>query len=129
MSSGFFSKDNVRRNVYDHIDLLKYQDHIQYIEPNVEEEAITENMKREMRSRDKFSKIINDWTDGPIVDRYGVVKYNGNHNNYIKIRSVLHKMYKEIIQTISDCEFELIDEKQFREEFIYFMYLLSDISR
>ena len=143
MSSGFFKKGHVGDFVLEHIQLLKHQDHVFYQEPctdnitNVGSDIVCLDYKEHNKApivltkkmkRERFAKELNDWSDGPIVDTYGVVRNGGKP---IRIRNVLKAMYDDILEAVDGCDepFEFIDEKQFKEELIYFMYILSDIQR
>lgn len=142
--SGFFKPGNVGDFVYEHINILKNQGHALYREPINEDEVYMKtksshhlheisNHKNDLLSdiiiqRENFIKTLNDWSSGPLVNSYGKVQYN---NKSVRIRNVLFAMYNDIMEAVESCEspFEFIDEKQFKEELVYFMYILSDIDR
>lgn len=138
MSSGFFKKGMVGVYLYDHIQLMRHQEHCLYREPILDEPeqerlVLSEEdnsfiFPTKHMERERFAKELNDWSAGPLVNSYGVVRQNGKA---VRIRSLLKKMYTDILEALKECDyqFECIDEKQFKEEFIYFMYILSDIQR
>ena len=88
--------------------------------------------------RCKYTKHINKWLNSSIIsdisryshlldETYSYCESNETYNTAIhtKISSYISDMYDNIKQVLKDCDLELSDENQFKEDFIYFMYKLS----
>jgi hypothetical protein len=107
--------------------------------------------------RNKYTTKINNWLNQPFLlsDGYQYEDTNGNEifpdleysqthdienispdefsENYdIHLKrnsSVCLFIYKEIMEAINESSYELIDEKQFKEDFIHYIYTISDTNK
>lgn len=103
-----------------------------------------------MRERNKYTTKVNNWLNEPLIlnnkfqyedsngneifpdleiDEYDEIDHsNFTHNYDVHVKrnsSVCLYIYKELVQLIQESGYILSDEKQFKEDFIHYMYSIS----
>tara|TARA_Y100000780_G_scaffold220301_1_gene227531 strand:+ start:2528 stop:2875 length:348 start_codon:yes stop_codon:yes gene_type:complete len=84
-------------------------------------EDYDDNMLYYKTQRSKYVRDINRWLSKPLYE-------NDNHNDVtITNAGVIKKMFNDINDAIEKNGFIIHDNKQFKEDFIHFMYTLSKL--
>lgn len=107
--------------------------HTHFVEYPENNKNIYGNSKRK-----EYIKEVNKWLDQP--DLYYLSRrqycnqekrknesYNTEIDNTIYHSTILLSMYKEILEVIEKHNCELYNTKQFKEDFIHFMYTVSKL--
>lgn len=111
-------------------------DHLDYIEQSFEDD---DDLQKERRIR--YTTLVNFWLNASSIsdvtryfhlfdkDTYTEIN-NKTFENTILTRNkeYVERFYNDIKSILKECDLNLSDENQFKEDFIYFMYKLSDIS-
>lgn len=114
----------------------KCMEHLSYIHQSFEEDDYSEQERRF-----KYTDEINRWLKCYCITDVGRYFDNmdedyihclnpltdevANTKNEFHVRNV----YDSVMELLKNCKLELIDENQFKEDLIYFMYKFSDIYR
>lgn len=117
------------------INSSKCCDHLEYVDQIFEDDDI---MVYERRLT--YTKKINRWLNMPLItdasryydtleDDFNFSEIDGyNYAMFTKNKVLVEDIYNSIKSILKRSELQLSDENQFKEDFIYFMYKLSDIS-
>ena len=101
----------------------------------------TDDSLRKHRLRSAFTTTINDWLNEPVVTNGGIMYIEDEQEegsdedkylsyrcyDYIKNKEVIRKFYNDIVQCIKQSKYSFIDINLFKEDFIYYIYKLSDL--
>lgn len=114
------------------IHIIHYNDrkkHLSYCSPAYEDDDIWTKINRK-----KYVSNVNKWLnyDYIDIDIFYDKQENIQHTNEYKqplVKDVCKKMYDDVLNVIQDAGFEINDINQFKEDFIHYMYILSDNRR
>lgn len=79
--------------------------------------------------RRQYSREVNDWLSYPFINNENAYETKFEDDKLIANRDVCIKIYRDLIDAIYSSGYELDDINQFKEDFIYYMYILSDNSK
>lgn len=113
--------EDLSKNYFDNKENINEYEKKHNIEFIIKEKNDVNNTSHYVDNKDKNkifvseNELINTLQDSDIEE------YNVN------VRDVLRTIYKEILELIFYNDFDIIDMNVFKEDFIHFMYILSDI--
>lgn len=107
--------------------------HKKYISDKYLEDHILSRIERT-----KYVDHVNTWLNSPLCDdngnEYNINEYDdvqrqetGEVRHALTNQSIAKCMYDDVVNIINSSGFEIDDNKQFKEDFIHFIYTLSDI--
>ncbi len=80
--------------------------------------------------RSRYCEEINEWLNYPFIDSeyYDRIEEEPEYNEdeELRIKNICFAMYNELVEVIKQSGFQIHDDKQFKEDFIHYMYILSE---
>ena len=101
--------------------------HLDYVPPSYTNGSLMAKVRRS-----RYCEEIDEWLNYPFVDsgywnRTEESEYNENEE--LLVKDICYNMYDDLVCAIKESGFQIHDEKQFKEDFIHYMYILSENKR
>jgi hypothetical protein len=114
-----------------YINIRNSKPHLSYIEPTSKEDDLITKC-----NRNNYVREINKWLNNNLI-HYEYYKKQDNINNdediineenyTLKVKDICKEIYHDILEVVQESGFEINDLNQFKEDLIYYIYILSDI--
>jgi hypothetical protein len=80
-------------------------------------------------NRDNYKRIINEWFNSTVYNNHSILIKDNDINENIPItnRDICYKIYNDVLETVLDSGYNIIDKNQLKEDIIYFIYRLSKL--
>lgn len=103
------------------IEYCSIKPHITYVKQLQDKNDVLHKLRR-----NEFSREINSWLEYPFINNENSYEYRFDNDELTINRDICISIYKQLINTIYSSGYEIDDINQFKEDFIYYMYILSD---
>ena len=103
------------------IEYCSIKPHITYVKQLQDKNDVLHKLRR-----NEFSREINNWLEYPFINNENSYEYRFDNDELTINRDICISIYKQLINTIYSSGYEIDDINQFKEDFIYYMYILSD---
>lgn len=102
--------------------------HLDYVPPSYSNGSLMAKVRRS-----RYCEKIDEWLNYPFVDSEYWSKLEEYPERYeeeeLRVKDICYTMYNDLVYTIKESGFQIHDEKQFKEDFIHYMYILSENNR
>ena len=98
--------------------------HLEYVGQAYSDDSLFHKMIRR-----KYSREVNEWLKYPFINSENSYEEIFENEKLVINRDVCITIYKDLLQAIYSSGYEIDDINQFKEDFIYYMYILSDNTR
>ena len=100
--------------------------HLDYVPPSYMNGSLMAKTRRL-----RYCEEIDEWLNSPLIDSEYWVRLEREQREYnedeeLMVKNVCFTMFNELVEAVIESGFEISDIKQFKEDFIHYMYTLSE---
>lgn len=100
--------------------------HLDYVPPSYMNGSLMAKTRRL-----RYCEEIDEWLNTPLIDSEYWIRIEREQQEYnedeeLMIKNVCFTMFNELVEAVIESGFEISDIKQFKEDFIHYMYTLSE---